>query len=231
MKYMGSKARIAKYILPIILKDRKPNQLYVEPFCGGCNTLDKVDGYRIGNDIDEDLICLWNEVARGWTPPNEIDEYEYKNIKQSINKSPLKGYCKFALSYGGKAWGGWRRDSIGKRDYVEESYRNALEQFPKLIGVNFHCGDYRDFFIPENSIIYCDIPYHGTTGYSRGFNHNAFWEWCRIKANDGHAVFVSEYEAPSFCECVWKKEICSSLTKDTGSKKAVEKLFLVTADK
>ena len=29
MKYMGSKARIAKEILPIILKDRKPEQCYV----------------------------------------------------------------------------------------------------------------------------------------------------------------------------------------------------------
>ena len=37
MKYMGSKNRIAKYILPIILKDRLEGQWYVEPFCGGCN--------------------------------------------------------------------------------------------------------------------------------------------------------------------------------------------------
>lgn len=29
MKYMGSKERIAKHILPIILKDRKPEQWYV----------------------------------------------------------------------------------------------------------------------------------------------------------------------------------------------------------
>ena len=47
MKYMGSKARIAKYILPIILKDRKEGQCYVEPFVGGANMIDKVDGQRI----------------------------------------------------------------------------------------------------------------------------------------------------------------------------------------
>lgn len=35
MKYLGSKARIAKEILPIILKDRKVGQYYVEPFVGG----------------------------------------------------------------------------------------------------------------------------------------------------------------------------------------------------
>jgi len=35
MKYMGSKKRHAKELLPIILKDRQPGQWYVEPFVGG----------------------------------------------------------------------------------------------------------------------------------------------------------------------------------------------------
>jgi len=37
MKYMGSKTRIAKYILPIMLKERKEGQVWVEPFVGGGN--------------------------------------------------------------------------------------------------------------------------------------------------------------------------------------------------
>ena len=56
MKYMGSKNRIAKHILPIILKDRKENQYYVEPFVGGANIIDKVGGNRIGADINPYLI-------------------------------------------------------------------------------------------------------------------------------------------------------------------------------
>ena len=44
MKYMGSKNKIAKDILSIILKYRTPEQYYVEPFVGGCNTIDKVNG-------------------------------------------------------------------------------------------------------------------------------------------------------------------------------------------
>ena len=50
MKYMGSKSRIAEEILPIILNGRVDDQFYVEPFCGGLGTLDKVTGNRIGND-------------------------------------------------------------------------------------------------------------------------------------------------------------------------------------
>jgi hypothetical protein len=40
-------------------------------------------------------------------------------------------------------------------------------------------------------------------------------------------ILVSEYTAPEGIECIWSKEINSSLTKDTGSKKGVEKLFWV----
>ena len=36
MRYTGNKSRIAKYILPIILKD-KNQQWFVEPFVGGAN--------------------------------------------------------------------------------------------------------------------------------------------------------------------------------------------------
>jgi len=55
MKYMGSKNRIAKEILPIMLKERN-QRTWVEPFVGGANLIDKVDGKRIGADINPYLI-------------------------------------------------------------------------------------------------------------------------------------------------------------------------------
>lgn len=35
MKYLGSKNKISHLLLPIILKNRKEGQYYVEPFMGG----------------------------------------------------------------------------------------------------------------------------------------------------------------------------------------------------
>ena len=82
--------------------------------------------------------------------------------------------------------------------------------------------------IPDNSIIYCDPPYKNTTAYkTNSFDHDKFWQWVRNKTNDGHTVFVSEYTAPNDFECVWQKEIVSSLTKNTGSKIGIEKLFIL----
>ena len=55
MKYMGSKHGIAKEIMPIMLKERG-QRTWVEPFVGGGNMIDKVQGKRIGADINHYVI-------------------------------------------------------------------------------------------------------------------------------------------------------------------------------
>jgi DNA adenine methylase len=228
MKYMGSKNRIAKYILPIILKDRKEGQIFFDVCCGGGNVLDKVDNPRIGVDSNEYLIEAL-KLIRDWPdtlPKNNIetDEETYKQMKNSENKA-LKGYYGFALSYGGKWFGGWRRDSQGKRDYVAEAYKNALKQSKKLQGAIFICANYDEIEYTPGSIIYVDPPYQNTTKYKDSFEYDKFWDWCR-KMSKENQIFISEYSAPDDFECIWQKEIVSSLTKDTGSKRGFERLFI-----
>jgi len=227
MKYMGSKLRIAKDILPIMLAERKPDQWWVEPFVGGANIIDKVQGNRIGADVNPYLISALISIRDfiEELPKNnrEFTEEDYKKLRTS-DTYKHKGYAGFAFSYGAKWLGGWSRNRRN-RDYVNEAYNNALKQSPKLQGVKLICCDYQRLEIPPNSLIYCDPPYKGTTKYKANFNHEEFWEWCRNKANEGHTIFVSEYNAPSDFECLYSKEILSSLTKDTGSKKGIEKLF------
>lgn len=231
MKYMGSKNRIAKYILPIILKDRKEGQWYVEPFVGGANLIDKVDGNRLGADTNMYLIRAIESIRDNLTElpkdNTEFTEEMYKELRNS-EEYKHKGYAGFALSYSGKWLGGWCRDGAGKRDYVREAYRNAEKQSHNLQGLHLMTSDYQSLDIPDNSIIYCDPPYANTTKYKDGdFNHELFFEWCREKAKQGHTVFISEYNAPDDFTCVWEKEVNSSLTKDTGAKKATEKLFKI----
>ena len=85
MKYMGSKARIAKYILPIILSNRAEGEYYVEPFCGGCNMIDKVSGNRIANDSNSYLICMWKSLTTGWQPPLIIERDFYNEVRNCYN--------------------------------------------------------------------------------------------------------------------------------------------------
>lgn len=228
---MGSKNRHAKEIIPILIQNRKENQYFVEPFVGGANIIDKITGNRIGADINPYLIAMWKEVSKGWLPRDNYTEEEYHYIKGNKDETRhLTGYFGFALSYGGKFFGGWRRDKTGKRDYVAEAYRNAIKQFPKLKGVSFECCSYDNLNIPNKSIIYCDPPYRNTTKYTavdKDFNHRKFFNWCKYMKNNGHEVFVSEYGAPRGFECIWEKEVNSSLTKNTGGKKGTERLFKV----
>lgn len=229
MKYMGSKARHARELLPIILADRKPDQFYVEPFVGGANMIDKVDGPRIGSDAHPQLIALWKAVAEGWTPPNIVSEYEYSICKKVQVATAHVGFVGFGCSYSGKWFGGYARgnDVNGKpRNYAAESARNIMNQAEGLRGVEFRNQSYADLDIPANSIIYCDPPYAGTTKYATGgFDHAEFWQWCDDRHDEGHTVFVSEYAAPSHWGCVWEKRVNNTLTKNTGSKQGVERLF------
>lgn len=42
----------------------------------------------------------------------------------------------------------------------------------------------------------------------------------------GHKIFISEYSAPSDFKCIWEREQSSSLTQNTGGKRAIERLFM-----
>lgn len=229
MKYMGSKNRHAKDMLPIILKNRQPNQWYVEPFVGGFNMIDKVDGNRIANDSNFYLIELFKAVQNGWEPPDTVTDEEYSVIKRNKDLYPpyLVGFVGFGCSYSGKWFGGYARGNDAKgfpRNYALESKNNILKQ--KIDGIIMSNKNYLELEIPENSIIYCDPPYADTTKYKDDFDHEVFWNWVREKDAEGHTVFVSEYNAPDDFECVWQKTVNNTLTKETGSKQGVERLFV-----
>lgn len=225
MQYLGSKARIAKKILPIILKDRKPDQYYVEPFVGGCNSIDKVSGPRIGNDSNEYLIALWRALRSGWAPPTTISKELYTEIRLNKDKFPKELVCfvGFLCSFGGKWFGGYAVNSKGD-NYAERGAKSLLKQIENLKGIEFTEANYQNFIIPSNSIIYCDPPYANTTQYKDKFDSVKFWEWCREKFKEGHKIFISEYSAPDDFECLIEIPISTKLNKNKDQPR-IEKLF------
>lgn len=227
MKYMGSKNRIAKHILPIMLEHKTEDMVWVEPFVGGANMIDKVDGDRIGADVNEYLIALLNEMSKQDFKSPEISEQKYNDIKDNKDKYPLwiVGYAGFQLSFGAMWFGTYRRDKQGKRNYCTEAQNNVNKQSKNLKGITFVNSSYNDLEIPPNCLIYCDPPYEGTAKYKANeteFNHLEFWEWCRAKTKEGHKVFISEYNAPKDFKSIYDSE----LTNGLSGKKATEKLFV-----
>lgn len=228
MKYMGSKAKHVKYLLPFIAQRRRPGQIYIEPFCGGCNMIEHVANPRIANDLYTPLIEMWQAlVYNDWTPPNEISLEEYTTIRQNPQLFPasLVGFVSIGCSYAGKIWGGYARGE--NRNYCAESKRNVLKQVPNLRGCLFTNYDYKDLTeICLGQLVYCDPPYQNTTGYRNKTDPNDYWDWIRYLSENNTDVLCSEYEAPDDFVRLWEKKVLSSLDLDISSKKNTEKLFI-----
>ncbi len=240
MRYMGSKARIAKYLLPIILKDREPGQYYIEPFCGGCNMIDKVGNPRIAADANPYLIEMWKGLLAGTDFPKTITREYYNSIRDaynnqydSIHNVAEIGWVGFMASYNGRFFdGGYSGHHVvektGVRDRITENINNTLSQIPLLQGVEFMERDFNSEYyrhIPPNSIIYCDPPYEGVKKYTYRINHKMFWEWCRTLVKEGHKVFISEYNAPDDFVCIWQMPVTNSYNRMVTTK-PIEKLFI-----
>ena len=243
MKYMGSKSRIANKIVPIIQSfiDEYNPQFYLEPFCGGCNVIDKIRFTRkIASDKNYYLIALLNNLDKlDELPQDFISKEEYdkvRNVYRGIDKKTKLedwyiGAIGFLASFNGRFFdGGYAGLAVsnGKtRNYYNECLRNLLAQKPLLQkDITFHCTDYTTWSFIHNSVIYCDPPYAGTKQFSisKDFNYATFWDWCR-RMSDDNIVLISEENAPSDFKCIWSQNVKRTIkVKDKQNK--VEKLFV-----
>lgn len=232
IKYMGSKSRIAKDIVPIIQKCINDNNIdiYIEPFVGGANIIDKIKcKSRIGNDSNEYLIDFWKAMQHGLNLKSiSIDKDIYIHIRDNKNK-----YSKYMVavagilaSYNSKWFAGYAKPHYVSptctRYYYKESVNNVLKQIPNLMSVKFTCGNYNEIN-SNNAMIYCDPPYENTTGFKDKFDHKEYWEWVR-QTSMNNFVLCSEYSAPNDFTEIWSSEV--KITLDNASRsKSVEKLF------
>lgn len=232
---MGNKNRISKYILPIILRDRT-TEPYVEPFCGGLGTMDKVlTGRRIASDYNKYLIAMWQGLQLDLPRPREIPKELYDRARIEFNNGTNIEFSDFEIgwigwmaSFNGRFFDGGYSGTYKNRNYIDEQIRNTEKQIPLIKDIEFIYSNYLNLKIPPKSIIYCDIPYKNTKQYSisKNFDHEKFYQWCIEKHSEGHKIFISEYEMPDEFECVWEMEITNAMaTKNTY--KPIEKLFIV----
>ena len=236
MKYVGSKSKIAKYIVPIIQKfiDENDIEWYVEPFVGGANIIDKINcKHRYGFDIDNLVIDLYNATQSCPLLLKQLPEtisrelfYDVRDKKVTCPSWVRSAILLFA-SYNARVYGGcygaFAKTKDGKiRNYYQEAINNYKKQLPSLQGVEFHQMDYKDLEV-ENCVVYCDPPYAEGIGYKDKFNQEEFWNWVR-EISKKNIVLVSENNAPDDFECIWSMETKTHLNNRNKLVK-VEKLF------
>ena len=234
MHYLGSKTKISKQLKPIIESYLVDKESYIEPFVGGANLIDKIDfKNKIGSDINEYLIALLNK-AKYYVEeiPDTISEQEYKEVKDNKDKYSkwYVGLVGFCATFGAKWFGGFGRDK-GK-DVPAMRIRALKKQAPLLQDIHFvHCG-YEQYHDAKKSLIYCDIPYSGTTKYKDSFDKNKFIEFL-LKLDESNTILVSEYNMPEkYFTKIWEKEVTVNLAgNNNNSKKETEKLFILDKTK
>jgi DNA adenine methylase len=240
IKFMGSKSRIAKYIVPIIQQyiDENNIEYYYDSMCGGCNVIDKIKcKHKYASDIQEYLIELYKNLDKIDELPEMVTREHYSDVRDCYNKGLDKypkwyvGMVGFLASYNGRfmsgGYSGIVTTKTGKvRNYYDEAKRNLETQIPNLQDIEFSCMDYRNLKPKARSVIYLDPQYKDTKQYemSKNFNHKELWQWVRNMSKE-HTVIVSECQAPEDMTCIWQQEVLRTVD-NTKRVKSTEKLFI-----
>lgn len=250
MKYFGSKARIAKDIVPIIQKyiDNNDIHYYIEPFAGGCNIIDKIICDRkFAYDLNKYLIYLLIHVKEGKPLYDKVPKELYDKARSAWRKGNTSefenwqiGCIMFLASYNGRDFsGGYAKDSYEKtskglklRQYYQEAKRNLEQQAGKkgFKDIAFGIADYKDLELEKCDIpyvVYCDPPYQfrKTFANSEHFDYKEFWDVMR-EWSKKHIVIISELNAPHDFISIWEKPVRRTIKPSDKSIIANEKLFI-----
>lgn len=240
MKYMGSKAKIAKHIVPIIQKYIDDNNItvYWEPFAGGMNVIDKIRcENRMATDINPYLIAMFKELI---AHPEKLDQYtectkeHYSEVRDCYHRRDdvpsfpewYIGYIGFCGSQNGRFFDGGYAKSTATRNYFDEARRNLKKQIPNLTDIYMLDSDYRKGHLEHNpSLIYCDPPYLNTKKYdvSRNFDYDAFYDWCREQSKE-HIVLISESTMPDDFEVIWETKMTCGF-QNLNRQQRIERLY------
>ena len=242
--YIGSKNHIAEQII-----EQLPTADYfVDLFAGGCSVTHcailsgKFTNYIV-NDWNTHPMNLLRDTIKGDNLTKENEWVSRERFNDEKASDPLIRYC---WSYGNNG-----KDYIYSKQlepikenahsmYMETGRKTIrlqhLENLNRLKRVHadfskveprleIHSTDFERVEIPNNGVIYCDIPYKGRKAYDTApFDYERFYEWARRQKN----IYISEYEMPEGFTCVaeWQRRCTLAHQRKVPT---VERLFVPTA--
>lgn len=238
MQYLGGKARIARKIVDAILADTPERAVWFEPFVGGGNVLEVAAPHfarSYAADAHPDLIMMWEHVTVGGMVPRHVTREEYTALRHA-EPSWLRGFVGFGATFGGKWFGGYAGPYPGRRSHLETvgGSANVVNRQAGVFarhGVRFRCARFGDITPPPGSVVYCDPPYAGTTGYITGAFDAAAFHRTLATWSATCAVYVSEYALPEDVEArlVWSGQRRMSVAADSNDEVRTENLYRIGA--
>lgn len=119
------------------------------------------------------------------------------SVRQSCNTWNVSIGCRKSKKITGQVAHVERTERVASLAMPRAAAQSAQIFGGQFLPITSSVLDYEDVPIPEDSVIYCDIPYEGTDGYLEkdkgGFDYERFYQWCERQTQP---VFISSYQMP-----------------------------------
>lgn len=178
--YTGNKQSLLKDIIPLFPTDHKR---FVDCFCGGLSVSLNVKGPVLANDIQKELIDMynWMKHTRFSTPYarirgfglNATDKSRYEHVRNLYNdsKDPLLFYLliQHSFSHMIRFSKGKFNSPFGRRTFTKNTEKR-WKHFQSKKDIQFVSIHYSNLDIQDTDFVYCDPPYLITEAA-----YNSFW--------------------------------------------------------
>ena len=177
-------------------------------------------GKELGHDLSfidpiQDLQKRYLAVKHYFNRLGHFQQQSFEGgvLRGCSQSKQTKDSIPFGISSPGKAV----KSSLSKKKIAQATKRDGISRATqrRCIACNTESGstvcpdirggqilpitssvlDYEEVAIPEDSVIYCDIPYEDTNVYNKaeGFDYERFYQWCERQTQP---VFISSYQMP-----------------------------------
>jgi|GEM_PF-1730466 len=180
------------------------------------------------------IVKLRNNVkkAKQGLPRIELQGFERLEVLERLQK--LQGFERLD-----------RLERLQELEGLERSERlqglHGLERLEGVQEVESECGDdrvprFRAFVddytrvvseAEEGDVVYFDPPYKGTGEYKNRIDYGEFYDTCRLLADLGCLVYVSEYTMPEDFQVVKEWTVVRKLNSQGSVQRCEEKLFAI----
>ena len=178
--------------------------------------------YSLGKELGHDLSFIdpIQDLQKRYLAVKHYFNRLDKSQQQSFEGGRISGcsqskQTKDSIPFGISSLGKAVKSSLSKKkitgqvEHGERTGRVASLAIPRaaaqpaqifggqILPITSSVLDYEEVTIPEDSVIYCDIPYEDTDGYLEkdkgGFEYERFYQWCERQTQP---VFISSYQMP-----------------------------------
>ena len=182
--------------------------------------------YAYGETMEDYKKALWyakleNDFSYMEKLGIELKDFSIRNVKN--NEAYLREKLSGSKTMSGEEYSVENFASMSSLTRLQSlESMEVLNDPRKIETLELSNLSYEKLEIPENTIVYCDIPYQDTSKYKVEFDHPAFFDWA---SSQKELVVISSYKMPDNFKTVacWK-HICS--LAQTVTSEVEEKLFV-----